>query len=65
MNESQNQRILKQLSRYACTTWHLIHNLHILRPAARIYELRQRGYNITTRMVKAGNARVALYKLES
>jgi Helix-turn-helix domain len=63
---NQRQRILDYLQKYqhGANTMELVKNLDILRPAARISELRSLGYNIIShRRRVSGHDNVAVYIL--
>jgi hypothetical protein len=51
--KSQQERILKWLQVRPLTTFQAREKLNIVRPDARICELRQAGHNIATTMIKA------------
>ncbi len=61
---SQNSQILKWLKRgRTLTPLQAFKMFGTLRLGGRILELRQRGYDISTKMVELGNKRVARYSL--
>ena len=64
--ESQRKRILKHLQQFKPLTPIQALNLFgCFRLSARIKELREDGYNITTEMIREGNKKFAQYKLIS
>ena len=64
MLESQNKMLLNYLMRgWAITPIDALELFGILRLGARIHNLRQKGHNITTTLVKDGNKRYASYRL--
>lgn len=61
---TQRNRILAALKRgERLTPIKALNKFGCFRLGARILELRQAGYSIVTQMVKAGDARVARYRL--
>lgn len=66
---SQHARILARLKRGAATTIEFIEEENVLRPGARIRELREKGHNIQTHLQDVidpwgrKHSRVALYYL--
>ena len=66
--KSQNTRLLSALKQSPLTTLQIIKHAGIIRPAARILELREQGHNIRTTMIECKNrfgdsCRVARYSL--
>jgi len=62
--ESQNKMLLNHLMRgWTVTPIDAMELFGILRLGARIWDLRKKGYSITTTLVKDGNKRYASYKL--
>jgi hypothetical protein len=53
--KSQRERLLKWLQKRPITTFQAVEKLNIVRPAARICELRQHGHNIITHWTYAKN----------
>lgn len=61
---SQRDRVLHRLEKGPATMWQLTVDLGILRPGARIFELRQQGYEITSTEQMLSGKRVVTYRLE-
>lgn len=65
-NESQEKQILEALKRgERFTTLEMIYRFGSMQAPARIFYLREKGYNIRTDMVKRNGKRVAQYSLEN
>ncbi len=67
-NENQADALLRELDRGPVTALQALERLGISRTAARVFELRQRGFDITSQMVEVRNrhgelCRVAQYTL--
>jgi hypothetical protein len=63
---SQNSEVLQLLKAGPITPMDALTLLGVFRLAARIYDLKQLGWQISTEMRKTnGGARVALYRLDS
>jgi hypothetical protein len=65
---SQNEEVLECLKKHTLTSKHAFMVFGITRLSARIYDLRQDGHKISTRMIRVpgrnGIAHVAQYKLK-
>lgn len=63
--ESQNRQILAALENgQRLTAIDILYQFQSLRASGRIFDLRQQGYNIKTKMIKLGNGkRVAQYSM--
>lgn len=62
---SQNDRLLCYLATgKPVTPLMALRRFGIFRLGARVYDLKRDGHNITSRMVKRGDARVAEYRLQ-
>lgn len=62
---NQKSKILDYLKEHgSITSWEAYQELKITRLAARIHELKQAGYGITTLMREQGFTRYAVYYLE-
>ena len=62
---SQTSRILTHLKKRSLTALQAIDKFNCLRLAARISDLRAKGYNITTTTVRKGDKCFAKYTLEA
>lgn len=62
-NEAQRTRILEWLRRESLTTLQARKHLDIMSPAARVFELREQGFNIITHRTYEAKHRVAQYVL--
>jgi hypothetical protein len=60
---SQNDQILEALRRGPLTPFEALSAYGVMRLAARVDELRRRGYPIVTEQMKAGNKKYARYRL--
>jgi hypothetical protein len=60
---SQSEKILKALKTQGALTGMDIINMGILNYKGRIHDLRRQGYDISTKMIKVGDAEVAEYRL--
>ena len=66
MSESQESIVLNHLKKYKhITTWEAITEYRITRLSARIYELREKGYQIITKNISENGKRWAEYSLIS
>jgi hypothetical protein len=70
MQDAQTQKLLAALLEGPVTAMHALNKLGIYRVSARIHELREAGYMITTQLVgvtnrDGGKCRVAEYRLTS
>ena len=61
--QSQSEKLLTALRTQGALTGMDIINMGILNYKGRIHDLRRRGYDISTRMIKVGDAEVAEYRL--
>jgi len=65
MTETQTAQILRHLEeRGTITPMDALTDYGCFRLGARIYELRQRGYDIETEMVSSGGKRYARYRIK-
>ena len=62
--KSQNARILQMLQRGPVTPLLALKAVGSFRLSARIYDLKQEGYNIVTTLVQRGGRRIASYRLQ-
>lgn len=63
---TQEQRILEAMQQgYRLTPLVALRRFGCFRLGARIYNLKRKGYKIESRLVKAGDARVAEYWMET
>lgn len=60
---TQREAVLHRLEQGPATTWDLTVGLHILRPGARIFELRRQGVEITSSEQMLSGKRVVTYRL--
>jgi len=60
---TQRDQVLNRLRQGEATTWDLTVGLHILRPGARIFELRALGFEITSTERQENGKRVVTYRL--
>jgi hypothetical protein len=61
---AQRNKLLERLRQKPVTTFEAIEELDIMRPAPRIFELKERGHNIITqRITQNGHNNVARYVL--
>ena len=70
MRKSQNEKLLDALARQPMTAGDIWRELGIARASARVYDLRNDGFDIQSRDIDVptrdgGTARVALYTLKS
>jgi hypothetical protein len=60
---SQREQIIAWLSTRPLSTLQARQELYIMSVAARIFELKQQGFNIATHYIKAGTKKIAQYVL--
>lgn len=70
MSKHQNDLLLRELKKGPVTSLEVLDRLGIARASARVYDLRQAGYDIRSQMITVRNrrgekCRVALYSLHS
>lgn len=61
---TQRQAVLERLKQGPATMWDLTVGLRILRPGARIFELRKQGYEITSSEQRLSGKRIVTYTLQ-
>ena len=66
MSKTQENQILNHLKKHKfITSWEAIQEYRITRLSARIYELREKGYQITTKNITENGKTFAEYSLIS
>jgi len=61
--KTQRQKVIEWLRREPLTTLQARQELFIMSIAARVFELKEQGYQIVTYKVMAGNKKIAQYVL--
>lgn len=62
---NQNQKILNHLKEHKkITSYEAFEKYRITRLSARIHDLREQGYNITSEMIYGDEYKYAVYRLE-